>query len=272
MTDSSFPPGEPPKIDTTVSHSPRIWNYWLGGKDNYQVDREVGDQFREVFPDIVEIARSSRGFLSRAVTYLAAEAGVRQFLDIGTGLPTLDNTHEVAQRIAPESRIVYVDNDPVVLTHARALLVSAPEGVTQYIDADLRDPETILEVAGRTTLDFDRPVALMLLNILGHVSDIEEARSIVKRLTDALPSGSYLAIADGTNVVRGPEFEAAIAIWNASGSVPYNLRSPEQISGFFDGLELVEPGVVSCPNWRPDDHESQFAREVDEFCGLGRKP
>ncbi|MEU0519917.1 SAM-dependent methyltransferase [Streptosporangium sp. NPDC006007] len=272
MTDNSLPPVESHKIDITVSHSPRIWNYWLGGKDHYQVDREVGDQFQGVFPDIVEIARSSRGFLSRAVEHLAGEAGIRQFLDIGTGLPTVDNTHEVAQRVAPESRIAYVDNDPVVLAHARALLISSPEGVTEYIDADLRDPARILEAAGRTTLDLSRPVGLMLLNILGHIPDFDEARSIVGQLVDALPSGSYLAIADGTNVVHGKEFDEAIAIWNASGSVPYTLRKPEQITRFFDGLELLEPGVVSCPYWRPDPADLGFCREVDEFCGVGRKP
>jgi hypothetical protein len=152
---------QPPEIDTSVPHSARIWNYWLGGKDNYPVDREAGEQFREAFPEIVEVARSTRQFLVRTVTYLAGEAGVGQFLDIGTGLPTADNTHEAAQRVAPESRVVYVDNDPVVLAHARALLAST-QGVTAYVDADLHDPDTILDAAART-LDFDQPVALMLL-------------------------------------------------------------------------------------------------------------
>lgn len=256
-------------IDTTVSHSPRIWNYWLGGKDNYEIDREIGDQFAHVFPEIVPIAKESRAFLTRAVTYLAGEAGIRQFLDIGTGLPTENNTHEVAQRVAPESRIVYVDNDPIVLAHARALLVGSSAGVTQYIDADLREPETILAAATETTLSFTEPVALMLLNILGHVPDYDQAKAIVATLVDALPSGSHLAVADGTNVIKGPEFEAAIAIWNASGSVPYHLRSPEQIAGFLDGLEILEPGVVSCPQWRPD---GEPAPAVDEFCAVARKP
>ncbi|WP_327089860.1 SAM-dependent methyltransferase [Nonomuraea sp. NBC_01738] len=256
-------------IDTSVSHSPRIWNYWLGGKDNYEIDREIGDQFTAVFPEIVPIARESRAFLTRAVTHLAGEAGIRQFLDIGTGLPTENNTHEVAQRVAPGSRIVYVDNDPVVLAHARALLVGTSEGVTQYIDADLRAPAAILEAAAETTLTFDEPVALMLLNILGHLADYDEAREIVGTLVAALPSGSYLAIADGTNVIKGPEFEAAIAIWNASGSVAYHLREPDKIAGFFDGLDLLDPGVVSCPQWRPDGTPGP---PVDEFCGLARKP
>ncbi|GAA3090114.1 SAM-dependent methyltransferase [Streptosporangium carneum] len=263
---------EPPRgIDSGVAHSARIWNYWLGGKDNYAVDREIGDQFRAIFPDIVDIARSSRGFLARAVRYLAGEAGIRQFLDIGTGLPSVDNTHEVAQRVAPDSRVVYVDNDPLVLAHARALLVSAPGGVTEYIDSDLRDPERILKAA-RATLDFSQPVALVLMNVLGHVTDTDEARSVVRRLLDALPSGSHLAVADGVNVIRGREFEEAIAVWNREGSTPYLLRAPEEIARFFDGLELVEPGVVSCPHWRPQPVVLGDNREVDEFCAVGRKP
>jgi hypothetical protein len=272
VTEGSWSPDSPPKVDTNVSHSARIWNYWLGGKDNFQVDREIGDQFRELFPDIVPIARGSRAFLSRAVSYLAGEVAIRQFLDIGTGLPTVDNTHEVAQRVAPESRIVYVDNDPMVLAHARALLVGTSEGATEYIDANLHEPERILDAAAQTTLDFNQPVGLMLMNILGHVPDIEEARSIVRRLVGALPSGSYLVVADGTNVVRGEEFEAAIAVWNASGSLPYHLRSPEQMAGFFDGLDLVPPGLVSCPYWRPDPADGTLLREVDEFGAVGRKP
>ncbi|GAA2872752.1 SAM-dependent methyltransferase [Streptosporangium fragile] len=261
----------PTALDSSVAHSARIWNYWLGGKDNYAVDREIGDQFREIFPDIVDIARSSRAFLSRAVRYMAGEAGIRQFLDIGTGLPTVDNTHQVAQRVAPDAHIVYVDNDPMVLAHARALLTGTPEGATEYIDSDLRDPEKIIEAA-RGTLDFDRPIGLMLMNILGHIVDIEEGRSIVRRLLAEMPSGSYLAVADGTNVIRAKEFEEAIAIWNEAGSVPYILRSPEQIASYFEGLELVEPGVVSCPLWRPEAAQLGTGREVDEFCAVGRKP
>ncbi|MBB2914700.1 hypothetical protein FHS43_006012 [Streptosporangium becharense] len=262
---------QPTALDSSVAHSARIWNYWLGGKDNYAVDRTVGDQFREIFPDIVDVARSSRAFLSRAVRYMAGEAGIRQFLDIGTGLPTVDNTHQVAQRVAPDARIVYVDNDPMVLAHARALLTGTAEGATEYIDSDLRDPEKIIEAA-RGTLDFDRPVGLMLMNILGHIADIEEGRSIVRRLLAALPSGSYLAVADGTNVIRAEAFEKAIAIWNQAGSVSYTLRHPEQIASYFEGLELVEPGVVSCPLWRPDASQIGNSREVDEFCAVGRKP
>jgi hypothetical protein len=260
----------PAGIDTTVAHSPRIWNYWLGGRDNYAVDREVGDQFRQIFPQIVDIARASRAFLVRAVEYLAGEAGIEQFLDIGTGLPTVNNTHEVAQRVVPRARVVYVDNDPVVLAYARALLLGSAEGFTTYIDADLHDTDHVLELAGQN-LDFDRPVALMLMNILGHVADLDEARAIVSRLLDALPAGSYLAVADGTNVIDGPAFDAAIDIWNQAGSLPYHLRKPEEIARFFDGLDMVEPGVVSCPLWRPSTNDIGTVVAVDEFCGVGRK-
>jgi hypothetical protein len=173
-----------PDIDTSKAHTARVWNYWLGGKDNYLVDREVGEQIRAVLPDIVDAARAQRGFLVRVVRYLAAEAGVRQFLDIGTGLPTANNTHEVAQATAPGSRIVYVDNDPVIMTHARALLTSTPDGVTDYVHADLRDPDTILREAART-LDLTQPIALMLLGIVEHILDTDEAYAIVHHLLAA---------------------------------------------------------------------------------------
>ena len=274
MSDNPPTPGqEPGAIDTSVPHSARVWNYWLGGKDNYPVDRAAGDQFRQVFPEIVAAARTSRQFLTRVVRYLAGEAGIRQFLDVGTGLPTVDNTHEVAQRMAPDSRIVYVDNDPLVLTHARALLTSTPQGATDYLDADLREPDKIVRAAART-LDFDRPVALMLLGILGHVGDYEEARSIVRRLLEPLAPGSYLALDDGTNVVNKAVVEEAQRAYNQSGAIPYHPRSPEQIAGFFEGLELLPPGVVSCPRWRPDPTEAGagLPAEVDMFGGVGRKP
>ncbi len=274
MSNSSSASGQqpPPEINTSVPQSARIWNYWLGGKDYFPVDRAAGDQYIEVFPGIVDIARASRGFLTRAVRYLASEAQIRQFLDIGTGLPTANNTHQVAQQAAPEARVVYVDNDPLVLTHARALLTSTPEGATDYVDADLRDPDKILEAAA-ATLDFTRPVALMLMGILGHVADYDEARSIVRQLLDPLPSGSYLALNDGTNVIS-KAFEQAQEGYNQSGAVPYVLRSPKQIAGFFEGLEMVEPGLVSCPRWRPDpaDPGGHLAAEVDAFGGVGRKP
>jgi hypothetical protein len=258
-----------PKIDTSVPHSARIWNYWLGGKDNFAVDRAAGDQYRATFPGVTDVAQASRQFLARSVRYLAGEAGVRQFLDIGTGLPTANNTHEVAQSVAPEARVVYVDNDPLVLVHARALLVGASEGTTDYLDADLREPETILEAAAKT-LDFTQPIGLILSGILGHISDTAEARSIVARLLDALPSGSYLSLNDGTSVISA-EMGEAQDDYNETGAVPYNLRTPDEIASFFTGLELVPPGVVTCPQWRPDP-DAGGPTEVDAFGGVGRKP
>jgi hypothetical protein len=258
-------------IDTTVPHSARIWNYWLGGKDNFAVDRRAGDAWAATFPGVRDIARASRSFLTRSIHYLAAEAGIRQFLDIGTGLPTADNTHQVAQRVAPEARIVYVDNDPLVLAHARALLTSTPEGATAYIHADLRDPDKILAEAAET-LDFTKPIALILSGVLGHVVDIDEARSIVHSLMDALPSGSYLSLNDGTSVIGKEELEQATQDYNESGALPYIQRTPEEIASFFDGLELVEPGVVSCPRWRPDPVPDEPPAELDAFGGVGRKP
>ncbi|MCF1592809.1 SAM-dependent methyltransferase [Streptomyces muensis] len=256
------------KIDTSVPQSARIWNYWLGGKDNYEVDRVAGDAFREIFPGIETGARAARYFLARAVRHLAAEEGIRQFLDIGTGLPSVDNTHEIAQRVVPECRIVYVDNDPLVLAHARALLTSTPEGVTNYVDADLRDPGTIVREAGKT-LNFDQPVALMLMGILGHIEDYDEARSIVRQLVDALPSGSYLVQYDSTNTSES--YVRAIQQYNDGGSIPYILRSPEQIAGFFDGLELLEPGVASCSRWRPDAGAWGLPAEVHQYGGVALK-
>jgi hypothetical protein len=259
-------------IDTTVSHSARVWNYWLGGKDHYPVDREAGDRVAAMYPDIVLLARAARGFLSRAVQYLAAEQGIRQFLDIGTGLPTASNTHQIAQSVAAESRVVYVDNDPVVLAHARALLTSAPEGATDYIDADLRDPGRILGEAART-LDLSQPVAISLIAILHHVSDYDEARSIVDRLMAGVPSGSYLVMSHSSNAIYGAVSDTAVGQWNKYGKPPVTLRSPEQIAGFLDGLEIIEPGVVSTPRWRPDATDiGRPSRDVDQFCAVARKP
>jgi O-methyltransferase involved in polyketide biosynthesis len=256
-------------IDTTVPSSARIWNYWLGGKDNYPVDREAGDAFLEIYPGIVEVARAVRYFLARAVRYLAGEKGIRQFLDIGTGLPTVDNTHEVAQRVAPQARIVYVDNDPLVLAHARALLTSRPEGACAYVDADIRDPASILDAAA-ATLDFSRPVAVMLLGILGHVEDDERARRIVRDLTGALAPGSYLTLSDGTSTSQARE--QAHERYAQTGAVPYKLRSPEQVAAFFDGLELVEPGVVPVSLWRPDISPFGPPSQVTTFGGVARVP
>jgi O-methyltransferase involved in polyketide biosynthesis len=271
VTDDAAAAGAGPKLDTTVSHSARIWNYWLGGKDNFAVDREAGDKVAAMLPSIVVQARADRAFLGRAIRYLAGEAGVRQFLDIGTGLPTADNTHEVAQRVAPEARIVYADNDPLVLLHARALLTSSPEGVCDYIDGDLREPDQILDQAART-LDFTRPVALMLLGIVHHIPDTDQAYSIVRRLTAALAPGSYLTINHSTSAVHGAAMEEAVAHWNRVGTPSMTLRTPQQITRFFDGLDLLEPGVVSCSRWRPDlSPVGGQPPEVDEFCGVARK-
>ncbi|RKN41347.1 SAM-dependent methyltransferase [Streptomyces hoynatensis] len=258
------------KIDTSVPHSARIWNYWLGGHDNYEVDRAAGDAYREAFPGIVDIARASRGFLARSVRHLAQEAGVRQFLDVGTGLPTVDNTHQVAQRVAPEARVVYVDNDPLVLLHAHALLTSTPEGVTRYLEADLHEPEKILAEAGRT-LDLSRPVALILSGILGHVPSHREACSLVRRLMAGLSSGSYLSLNEGTDT--DPEYVAAQRAYNESGAIPYHLRPMTEIAAYFDGLDLVEPGVVQVPRWRPD-HGPGRPRPADigQAGGVARKP
>jgi len=263
----SQPP--PDGIDATVPHSARIWNYWLGGKDNYAVDRRVGDQVAQLFPGIRTTARLSRALQIRVIGYLAAEAGIRQFLDVGTGLPSANNTHEAAQRIAPESRIVYVDNDPLVLAHARGLLTSSPEGATDYVDADLDDSGRIMSEAA-STLDFTLPIALMLNGIIGHIEDDDEARACVRRLVDALPPGSYLAMSDGTDTdktaVRSSD------LYKDSGTVPYHMRSPAVFVSFFDGLELVEPGIVPRQDWRPDSAPLRLAVSPPSLAGVARKP
>jgi hypothetical protein len=256
-------------IDTTVPQTARVWNYWLGGKDNYAVDRALGDEIAKAFPIIVDIARADRAVLNRAVRYLAGEAGVRQFLDIGTGLPTTNNTHEVAQAVTPEARIVYVDYDPLVLVHARALLSSGPEGATDYIDADIRDTETILRKAART-LDLTQPVGVVLSGILAHLPTAEEARSVVRRIMDALPAGSHLVVVDGANTNQ--ELNDVMRIWNESANPPYAMRSPEEIASYFDGLELVEPGLVDVTRWRLDPGPSGPPRPLDNLVGVARKP
>jgi S-adenosyl methyltransferase len=259
-------------VDAGIPHSARVWNYWLGGTDNFAVDRQVGDQFAEFYPDITVVAQSSRAFLKRSITFLAREAGIRQFLDVGTGIPSAEHTHQVARAVAPDARIVYVDNDPLVLAHARTVLTGAPEGIA-YLDADLHDPDAILAAAGRGPLDLTRPTGLILTNILGHVPDLDEAASIVRRLLDGLPSGSYLVTADGTNVLDGPAFEEAIGVWNANAPLSYHLRRPEELARFLDGLEVVEPGLVPCSRWRPAaGATAEELREVDEFGAVARKP
>ena len=258
--------GTEPVIDSSVPHSARVWNYWLGGKDNYAPDRAVGDQVMEMFPDITRLARADRAFLGRAVRYLAGEAGIRQFLDVGTGLPTADNTHEVAQAIAPESRIVYVDNDPLVLVHARALLTSTPEGACDYIDADLRDVSTILGGAART-LDFSQPIALMLLGIMGQIPDSDEPGEVIRQLLEPMVPGSYMVLSDGTTTSK--TFTEAVRHYNENSASTYHPRSPEQLTAFFDGLDLIEPGVVELSQWRPP---LTGLREVPGMGGVARKP
>ncbi|MDA0564442.1 SAM-dependent methyltransferase [Streptomonospora sp. S1-112] len=267
--DTSAAGGAPASIDTSVPHSARVWNYWLGGKDNYAADREAGDQFRQTWPQVATFARQGRGFLKRAVGYLAAEAGVRQFLDLGTGMPTAENTHEVAQSHAPDAEIVYVDNDPLVLAHAHALLVGTPEGRTDYIHADIREPEAIIAMA-RERLDFERPIALILMGVLGHV-EADKVPGIVRTLVDALPSGSHLALWDGTDT--DAEVLAALEEYNQNAPLAYRHRDPKWIAALFDGLEVVEPGLVPCPQWRPSGPTTASGwANPPSLAGVGRKP
>ncbi|NEC84432.1 SAM-dependent methyltransferase [Streptomyces sp. SID12501] len=260
------------RINSRQPHTARIWNYWLGGRDHYEVDRAAGDRIRELHPGIGDYAREDRLFLGRAVRHLVTECGIRQFLDIGTGLPTADNTHEVAQRIAPDTRVVYVDNDPLVMVHARALLTSSPEGRTDHIDEDLRNVDAILEQAART-LDLTRPVALMLLGVVIFLGDEENPHGVVRRLLDALPPGSHLAL---SHTITGPamaEVDAAVRYWNAHGTPRLTQRSPDEVARFFEGLDLLEPGVVSCSHWRPDEFRAGEGKpaEVAMYCGVARK-
>jgi len=258
------------KIRYDVPQSARIWNYWQGGKDNYPVDRAAGDAWIAIQPEIAAIAKQSRQFLMRAVRYLAAEAGVHQFLDIGTGFPTLQNTHEVAQAVAPESKVVYVDNDPLVLAHARALLVNTTdEGVTAYIDADYHDPDLIVSDA-RNVLNFTQPIAVMFMGVLGHVADYNEARAIVSRVFAATPSGSYLALWENTDLTETAR--AAAAEYVKSGAIPYRLCTPAQVGGFFEDLQLVEPGSVPLNQWRPGPVEVGAIEPLDAYAAVGRKP
>jgi hypothetical protein len=241
-----------PAINTTVAHNARVWDYWLGGEDNFAVDRQVGDRIRARFPVLSDVAAGSRQFLVRSVRHLAGEAGIRQFLDIGTGLPTVNSTHAVAQAIAPESRVAYVDNDPLVLVHARALLTSSSPGHTDYVDADVHDPEAVLAGAART-LDLTRPVAVMMLGVLNFVLTDADARRIVRRVMAAVPSGSYLTLSHPTLELGGEPHGPAIAFWNGRATPKTRTRSRAEVAALLSGLDLVEPGLVSCPRWRPDD-------------------
>ncbi len=242
---------ERPSFDSSVAHIARVYNYWLGGKDNYAADRAAGDAVIETYPYVVAGVRANRAFLVRTVRHLAGEAGIRQFLDIGTGIPTANNTHEVAQSVAPESRVVYVDNDPVVLAHARALLTSAPEGATDYIDADLRDVAAILRQAERA-LDFSRPVGVMLVAILHLIADEDDPYGLVATLMDAVPPGSYLTVSHLASDIAAMARAEATERLRLLMHEKQTLRSRSEVARFFEGLEMIEPGLVRIPEWRPD--------------------
>jgi O-methyltransferase involved in polyketide biosynthesis len=255
-----------------VPNIARVYDYWLGGKDNYAVDRAVAEAIIAVFPDIQVTARAQRAFLTRAVHYLAAEAGIRQFLDIGTGLPSASNTHEVAQQVAPRSRVVYVDNDPVVLAYARALLATGPGGATSYVEADLRDTGRLLAEAGRS-LDFGEPVAILLLGVLPFIPDEDNPVAIVSRLLAGVPSGSYLAVAHPASDVAGDQVARSVQRYNARARDPITVRSHAAVCRFFDGLDLVEPGVVQLHRWQPIGTEGvDDSRELPDYGAVGRKP
>jgi len=264
-------PAAPPGINTKVPSPARVYDYWLGGKDNFAVDREAAEAFIKVFPGIITGVRMNRAFLGRAVAYLVGE-GVRQFLDIGTGLPTADNTHEVAQRLAPESRVVYVDNDPVVLLHAASLMTSTPEGASDYIQADLREPDKILEGAART-LDFSRPVAVSLLQILQFIPDEADPWRLIRTIMDPMASGSYLVVSQPTLDVMGDTISDAADTYNSR--LPDNqttVRTRAEILRFFDGLELVEPGLVELQQWRPGPGVKPADNQIPALAGVGKKP
>jgi hypothetical protein len=257
-------------LDTSVAHSARVHNYWLGGKDHFAADRAAGDAVLEAYPGIVMSVRANRAFLARVVRFLTAEAGIRQFLDIGTGIPAVSNTHEVAQSVRPECRVVYVDYDPVVLTHARALLTSSPEGATDYIDADLRDPDKILPEAART-LDFSQPVAVMLIAIMHLIGDADDPYAIVGRLMAAVPSGSYLALSQVASDIEAEQMAEAAKRYNRLAHETQRHRNHAEVSHFFDGLELVEPGVVAAHEWRPGPETAPGTRSA-MWAGVARKP
>jgi hypothetical protein len=259
----------PPGVDFTVPHIARVFNYWLGGKDNFAADRKLGDETIANYPAIPEGVRGVRAFLGRTVRYLAAEQGIRQFLDIGTGIPTDDNTHGVAQSVAPESRVVYVDNDPVVIAHARALLTSAT-GQVAYLSADAREPERILSGAAGT-LDFSQPVAVMLVSLMHLIPDEADPYGIVTALMHAVPSGSYLALshmASDIEVARTTDVRARL---NRALVEQHTFRTRDQVTRFFDGLDLVDPGVVRVPEWRPDS-PADVRNPAPQWGGVASKP
>ncbi|MBO0803342.1 MAG: SAM-dependent methyltransferase [Nocardiopsaceae bacterium] len=269
--------GEPgvssnPRIDTSRPTAARVYDYLLGGKDNFEADRRTGDLGIAGYPQAPMVARAERAYLGRVVRFFAADAGIRQFLDIGTGLPSGDNVHEVAQRVAPESAIVYVDYDPVVLAHAEALLKSTPEGATDYLEGDLRNPREILDGAAKT-LDFGKPVAVILLGILHYIQEHEDPRGIIRTLADALAPGSYLTIAQLANDIDPKMLEFTRAFNSENPRSPQILRNREQIAGFFDdiGMELVEPGIVKMAEWRPGS-EIEAKAPSPLWAGVARKP
>jgi hypothetical protein len=248
------PDEDNPAFDTSVAHASRIYDYWLGGKDNYAVDRAAGDAALKAYPDLIHAVRSNRAFMTRAVRYLAAEAGIRQFLDIGTGIPTTPNTHETAQAVDPACRVVYVDNDPIVLAHARALLTGAPEGATDYLDADLRDTATILDRAAQT-LDFSQPVAIVLMAILHLIPDTDEPYRILAQLVGAVPPGSYLALSQIASDIDVEEVSEAREQIGRYMPAKQTYRSHAETMRFFAGLDLAEPGLVRITEWRPDTED-----------------
>ncbi len=265
------PEADPPPFDTTVPHAARMYDYLLGGKDNFAADREAAEQLVAINPAARRAVRENRAFHGRAVGYLAGEAGIRQFLDIGTGIPAADNTHEVAQRVAADARIVYVDNDPVVLAHARALLTSAHAGTVSYLDSDLRDPDTILEAAGQW-LDFGTPVAIMLVLILHLIPDSDDPWRIVGRLAGAVPPGSYLVVSHPTGDLNA-DIGAAItgSVNQRMQATPMTLRSHPEVSRFFDGLNVLPPGLVPQNRW-PDRAAQDDEPDIGCYGAVGRKP
>ena len=263
----------PPEFNTGVAHPARVYDYWLGGKDNFAADRKVGDAIMAEIPSVPQLTRDNRAFLGRAVHYLAAEAGIRQFLDIGTGIPTAGNTHEVAQAAVHGARVVYVDNDPIVLAHARALMTSDPAGATAFILGDFREAGKILaDPALRETLDFDQPIALMLIAILHFFTDDENPQAIVSALIDALPSGSYLAISNLTQDFMDPARAARATQAGQQGGITYVSRTRAEVAAFFNGLDLLDPGVVPMQLWRPDGTPSAAADGPTAYAAVGRKP
>ena len=271
MADGGASQGGPPEFDTGVAHQARMYDYLLGGKDNYAADREQTELALKVYPEWAFTARANRAFLGRVVRFLAGEAGIRQFLDIGTGIPTAGNTHQVAQAIAPESRVVYVDYDPVVLAHARALLTSGNAGATEYIDSDLRNTDTILEQAGQL-LDFTQPVAVTLVAILHAIPDADDPHAIVAQVMNAVPSGSYLAISHLGREFLPPETLRQMQdLSRGNIQQEFAYRSRDEVARFFDGLDLLEPGIVPLQDWRPEPG-AVSADKSAMWCAVGRKP